>query len=91
MIGPVVVVTASLQTLLMAGRVEVCEIGILKTFARDARTGERGLMVGYVLNWDLERGEFELDGEFDMVVLRLSESASVSDALFLVWYRVVVL
>lgn len=55
-IGPVVVlllVTASLQTLLMAGRVKVCEMGILKTFARDARTGERGFMVKYVLNWGL--------------------------------------
>lgn len=26
----------------MAGRVEVCEIGTLKTFASDARAGERG-------------------------------------------------
>lgn len=55
-IGPVVVVllvTASLQTLLVAGRVEVCERGILKTFARDARTGERGFMMGYLLNWGL--------------------------------------
>lgn len=56
-IGPVVVlllVTASLQTLLMAGRVEVCERGILKTFARDARTGERDFMVELEfggLNW----------------------------------------
>jgi len=42
-----------LQTLLVAGRVEVCERGILKTFARDARTGERGFMMGYLLNWGL--------------------------------------
>lgn len=56
-IGPVVVVllvTASLQTLLTAGRVKVCERGILKTFARDASTGERGFMVRYALNWNLE-------------------------------------
>lgn len=55
-IGPVVVlllVTASLQTLLMAGRVEICERGILKTFARDARTGERDFIVGYMLTWGL--------------------------------------
>ena len=39
------VTAASLYTLLTAGRVVVCERGILKAFARDARTGERGRMV----------------------------------------------
>ena len=38
-------VTASLYTLLTAGRVVVCERGILKTFAREASTGERGRML----------------------------------------------
>ena len=32
----------------IAGRANVCEMGILKTFAREARTGERGRMVGVV-------------------------------------------
>lgn len=47
-VPPVVVVffvTASLYTLLTAGRVVVCERGILKTFAREASTGERGRML----------------------------------------------
>ena len=32
----------------MAGRVEVCEIGTLKTFASDARAGERGRILNIV-------------------------------------------
>ena len=54
-LGPVVVVVllftrVSLQSRLRAGRVAVCEIGTLKTFARDARAGERGRIVGG-LDW----------------------------------------
>lgn len=58
-IGPLLVllfVTVSLQNRLIAGRVEACEIGILKTFARDASTGERGrIMHMYLdeLNWGI--------------------------------------
>ena len=51
-IGPVVVVLlltrVSLQSRLMAGRVAVCEIGTLKTFASDASAGERGRILNIV-------------------------------------------
>lgn len=54
-IGPVVVVLlftrVSLRSRLMAGRVEVCEIGTLKTFASDARAGERGRIVDELVDW----------------------------------------